>query len=247
MQSDEHRDGCSPCEGRRRHRPVPADRRTRDGGGAPGRARRVPRRRSGTWCQAHVPAGWRQAQTGASRRGVRQLPAGLVRRAARRPASRSRTGRASGAAGCPPPSRSCSTPSSPPTTRPGWSWPSSRSTTPRRRCSPRAPTSSASGTSRPSWTARSGSRASPSPRPGPIWPACGPPHARRATPTSSTGRSCGPAAPCTPTGACCWPAPTRPRRNGAASRTSCSTCGRPVSTSGRSGRPPASRTSARSS
>ena len=53
------------------------------------------------------------------------------------------------------------------------------------------------------------------------------PRARRATATSSTGRSCGPAAPCTPTGACCWPAPTRQRRNGGASPTSCSTCAAP--------------------
>ena len=76
------------------------------------------------------------------------------------------------------PSRSCCTPSWPPTTRRGWCWRSSASTTPHRRCSSRAPTSSAADTCPQSSTARSGCRGSPNRRRDQTWPACAPPHAR---------------------------------------------------------------------
>ena len=63
------------------------------------------------------------------------VPDSVVRTSCAAPATPCRTGPPSGAAGCRPPSRSCSTRSSPRTTRPGWCWRSCRSTTPRRRCS----------------------------------------------------------------------------------------------------------------
>ena len=69
------------------------------------------------------------------------------------------------------PNRSCSTRNWPRTTRRGSCLPSSASTTPRRPCSPRVPTSSVDGTFRQSSTARSGSRASPNRRPAPTLPA----------------------------------------------------------------------------
>ena len=90
------------------------------------------------------------------RRRVRRLPEGLVRRTPHRGLRRAALARASGAAACRSPSRSCSTRSWPPTTRPGWCWRSSGFTTPRRRCWSRAPTSNADGTCPRSSTARSG-------------------------------------------------------------------------------------------
>ena len=116
-----------------------------------------------------------QTQTGVGDEEFVALPEGVVRRAARARATPCRTGRASGAAACRSPNRSCSTRSWPRTTRRGWCWRSSASTTPRRRCWSRAPTSSAAGTCPRSSTARSGCRASPNRRPDPTWPACAPP------------------------------------------------------------------------
>ena len=170
------------------------------------------------WCREHVPAGWREAQTGASDEEFVRLPAGLVRSELRQAGyavphwprewgggmSVGRAGRAV-------------LRSWPRTTPPGWSWPSSRIHHAAATLLAAAPTSSATATCRRSSTVRSGCRASPSPRPDPTWPALRTTARRRGRRVrASTGRSCGPAAPCTPTGACCWPAPTpaRPKRRG---------------------------------
>ena len=64
-----------------------------------------------------------------------------------------------------------------PTMRRGWCSRSSASTTPRRPCSPQAPTSSVDAISRRSSTVKSGSRGSPNRRPAPTWRACARRHA----------------------------------------------------------------------
>ena len=131
------------------------------------------------WCRAHVPPDWRQAQTGRVRRRSTsrfqqwwfgELRAGRV--------TRCRTGRPSGAAGCPSAEQVVlySELAAHDAPRLVLAFVAihhaaatllAAGTDEQRRTAP----------ARPSWTARSGSRASPSPRPGPTWPACGRPPA----------------------------------------------------------------------
>ena len=164
----------------------------------------------------HSSATGARRQTGVTDEEFVRLPEGVVRRAARRRATPCRTGRPSGAAACRSAEQVVLYQELAAHDAPRLVLAFVGSTTPRRRCWWRAPTSSGGAIFPRSSTARSGCRASPSRRPDPIWRACGPPRDGRATTTSSTARSCGPAAACTPTGACCWPAPIpdAPKRKG---------------------------------
>ena len=91
------------------------------------------------WCREHVPAGWRQAQTGVPDDEFVAFQqawfAGAAPGRLRRAALAGRVGRRDvhGRAG------RAVLRSSPPTTRRGWSWPSSPSTTRPPRCSPPGP------------------------------------------------------------------------------------------------------------
>ena len=146
------------------------------------------------WCANHVPAGWRQAQTGVSDADYVSFQKAwfqeLRRRRLRRAPLAGRMGRRHVRAEQVVLYQELAAHDAPRLVLAFVGDPSRR----RPLCWRPARRSNGNGTYPPSSTARSGCRASPSPRPGPTWPVLRTTRpAGRATTTSSTGRSSGPA------------------------------------------------------
>ena len=140
------------------------------------------------WCAEPHPARLARRPDRRERRGVRRLPAVVVPGAARRRLRRAPLAGGVGRRHVDRPADRALPGAGRPRRAPAGAGLRRRSTTPRPRCWPPAPTSSASATCPPSWTARSGARASPSPTPARTWPAWPPPPRHGAASSTATRR-----------------------------------------------------------